>query len=71
LELGQRIIPISLAPAFAAYYASLADVMPHIFTTGSFLSASATLDVKEMEALARVLDEYSILTRGNLGRPTQ
>jgi hypothetical protein len=37
----------------------------------SFLSASAALDVKEMEGLARLLDEYSILTRGNLGRPEQ
>lgn len=68
LELGQRIIPISLAPAFAANSASLADVMPHILTMGSFLSASSALDVNETEALAGLLDEYCTLTSGNLGR---
>lgn len=44
LELGQRIIPMKLAPASAAKAASLADVIPHILTKGGFFSLCSVLE---------------------------
>ena len=70
MELGQRIIPISLAPAFAAIAASLADVMPHILTTGSFLLASSKLDDKGLGVIV-CLAKQVILTADDLRCPAK
>jgi hypothetical protein len=70
LELGQRIIPISLGPAFAAIAASLADVMPHILTTGSFLLPSSKLDDKGV-AVTVCLAKQVIPTAADLRCPAK
>jgi len=67
LELGQTIIPINLAPAFTAISASMADVMPHILTTGSYL-LSSKLDDKGMAAIGCFLAKHVILTAVDIGR---
>jgi hypothetical protein len=66
LDLGQRIIPINLAPAFKAISASKADVMPHILTIGSYLLASKVH--KGTAAICCFLAKHAILAAVDIGR---
>lgn len=75
LDLGQRIMPIRLAPASAAISASLADVIPHILTIGWIILRPSLADdensvASDTELVLSIL-RHDLLNDANFNRPGQ